>query len=338
MQNATLGAAIVILGGLLHGSFALPMKRLTRWKWENIWLVYSVVGLIIFPVLLAMATVPSLGEVYARSPGSVIVLVAIFGFGWGLGSTLFGLGISRVGMALGFSIILGITSSVGSLLPLLILNPEQLWTRKGACLSLGLAIAISGIIASARAGALREAELRTGTSTTAHTGFKTGLLICIASGVLSPMLNFGFVFGKPLQDAAVVLGARADLASNSIWAPALGAGFLANAGYAVYLLGRNHTWHVYRDAKATAGYWIGASVMGLLWFGGVSIYGMGAATMGPLGGVAGWPIFMSMVIVTANCLGALTGEWAGVSLRTRRISWFGIAILVAAIAVISLGN
>ncbi len=333
--QATLGAAIVVLGGLLHGSFALPMKRIHKWQWENTWLVYSVVATLLFPALLAFLSVPALLQVYETTSGSIIGLVALFGFGWGVGSTLFGLGISRVGMALGFAIVLGITSSLGSLLPLLITEPAALTTRRGLILLLGLVIVIAGIIACSVAGSLREKDQKGTTGGGAH--FGTGLLICIASGVLSPMLNFGFVFGKPIQDAAVALGARPDLAANALWAPAMAGGFFANAGYSIYLLGRNRTWSLFSAPASRGWYWVGACIMGVLWFGGVSIYGIGASTMGRLGGVLGWPVFMSMVIVTANVWGSVSGEWAGASTKARRTSWLGIAILVAAIIVISFG-
>lgn len=335
--QATLGAAIVVAGGLLHGSFALPLKRIQKWQWENTWLVYSIVATILFPIFLAFLTVPSLTTVYANSAASTIALVTFFGFGWGVGSTLFGQGIARVGMALGFAIVLGITSSLGSLLPLLILHPDQLATTKGLTLLIGLAIVIAGIIACAVAGAVREKDQKGTVAATTKGSYSAGLIICIASGILSPMLNFGFEFGGPIKEAATALGARSDLASNAMWAPAMAGGFLANAGYSIYLLGKNKTWGLYSAPGISAGYWLGAIVMGLLWFGGISIYGMGASTMGPLGGVLGWPVFMSMVIVTANVWGAVSGEWAGASNKAKRLSWLGIAILIAAIVVISVG-
>jgi len=335
-----LGALLAVLGGMLQGSFALPMKRLERrWRWENTWLIYSIVGLIVFPFILAYLTIPSLGRVYSAVPASAVALVAVFGFGWGLGSTLFGLGVSRVGMALAFAVILGITSSFGSLLPLLILNTGELWTHRGAMLLFALALAVVGIVLLAKAGAQRDKERSRAAGESASRGsFRTGLIICLAAGVLSPMLNFSFVFGKALQDAAVALGARPDLASNAIWAPALAAGFLPNALYPMLLLWKNKTWGNFTAPGVSAWYWLGAMLMGLLWYGGISLYGEGAAMMGPLGGVLGWPIFMSMNIIVGNVLGFLSGEWAGASTKTRSLSWSGIAILVAAIVVVALAS
>lgn len=331
-MNTIAAVALVLAGGMVHGSFALPMKRITRWKWENVWLVYSVVSMVLFPALLALATVPSLGQVYARTPAGILGMVAVFGFGWGVGATLFGLGIARVGMALGFSIILGVTSSLGSLLPLIVLNPEELWTRRGAMLLAGLALVVVGIVLCAIAGAMRDKA-----RPDSRGGFAAGLLICLASGVTSPMLNFGFVFGKPIQDLAASFGASPSLAANAIWAPALAAGFLANAGYTIYLLNRNRTWSLYGESGTPPGYWIGGAAMGIIWFGGLSVYGMGAAALGPLGGVVGWPVFIAMVILTANVLGAITREWEGASRRSLVYSWTGIAILILAILIISLG-
>ncbi|MBI4889131.1 MAG: hypothetical protein HY821_00810 [Acidobacteria bacterium] len=338
-QNASLAAALtVVVGGLLHGSFALPMKKIAKWKWENTWLVYSVAGLIVLPLALALATVPGLFGVYSGAAASTLAVIVLCGVGWGAGSTLFGLAIARVGMALAFAIILGITSSVGSLLPLLILSPGDLFTHRGQVLLGGLVLVIIGIVICSKAGAMREKNQNPEKAAGEKSGFGAGLLICLASGILSPALNFGFVFGKPVQDAAVAAGAKPDLAANAIWALALAGGFLVNAGYAVYLLGKNKTWSQFTAVGTPAGYWLGASLMGLLWYIGISIYGMGAAAMGPLGAVLGWPMFMSVVIIMANVLGALTGEWKGAGAGAVRTSWIGIAVLVAAIAVIAQAN
>ncbi|MGO9640345.1 MAG: L-rhamnose/proton symporter RhaT [Candidatus Acidiferrales bacterium] len=339
-SQAEMGALLVVLGGVLQGAFAVPMKGMGRWRWENTWLIYSIFAMVLFPLAVGVYTVPHLFSVFANTPAATVAAVALFGFGWGCGSTLFGLGISRVGMALGFAIILGMTSPLGSLLPLAILHPDQLWKPKGQHLIAGLGIVIVGIILCAIAGAKREREQKTAAAGAPEAGrerssFLAGLLICIASGILSPMLNFSFTFGTKLTDAAKLAGAGATSSANAIWVPALGAGFLANAAYCLYLLSRNRTWGEFRGEGIPYGYWLGAVAMGLMWYGGICVYGLGAAAMGSLGGIIGWPAFMATMIVTANVLGAITGEWKGASGASRAYSWLGIAVLVAAIYVIS---
>ena len=330
------GLAWVLLGGILNGSFVLPMKRTPGWRWENIWLPYSLVGMIVIPWGFAIATVPHLGDVYRHTSWSVLIKVMFFGFGWGIGSTLFGLGIDRVGMALGYSIVLGITASFGSLLPLGILHPERLLTREGYVLIAGMALVVLGLIFLSIAGQRRERERRNPTSQSTRSEFTLGMLICALSGIFSAMLNFSFVFGKELQDRSLGSVGTA-MSANPVWSLALSAGFLANAGYCGYLLSRNRTWHLFFQSETVA-YSSGAFTMGLLWFGGIAAYGVGAATLGPLGGVIGWPLLMAMTIIAANVWGTVTGEWTGASHRSYAYLWVGLAVLVLAICVISVGG
>lgn len=333
--NIGLAIGLVLLGGFLQGSFALPMKRMARWRWENTWLIYSVAGMLLLPWIMVFTTVPHFGKVLADAPGAAIAEVILFGFGWGVGSTLFGLGITRVGMALSFAIVLGITASLGSLLPLAVLHPDELFTPQGYLLIAGLVIVILGIVICAIAGHRRERELSSQTAQRGGAGFWLGLLICIFSGIFSAMLNFSFVFGKDLQQAARAAGASSAMSSNITWALALSAGFLANAGYCIYLLQKNHTWGVLTQADISANYWLGAVLMGIVWFFGIAFYGMGATDLGSLGAVLGWPVFMAMNITAANVWGAATGEWKGASRRTYSYSWTGVLVLLVAIYVIS---
>jgi len=78
--------------------------------------------------------------------------------------------------------------------------------------------------------------------------------------------------------------------------------------------------------------------MGLLCFGSFIIYGAGANALGPLGAVVGWPLFMSMSLITSNTLGWLSGEWRGAPAKAVRYAAAGIAVLIAAITVIAAGG
>lgn len=332
------GVGLVVLGGFLNGSFAFPMKRMPAWRWENTWLTYSLFGMVIVPWMFAVATTPSLIDVCLQTSWPTLIKVMVFGFGWGIGSTLFGLGIRRVGMALGFAIILGITASVGSLLPLTVLHPDQLWTRQGYALMAGLLLVISGVGLCSMAGRLRERERPVQAGDVGRQDFGLGLVICILSGIFSSMLNFSFVFGKELQQLTLAAGARPAMAANLIWAMGLSGGFVANLGYCGYLLRKNQTWRLFTARDVAAKYFLGGILMGLIWFSGIAVYGMGAARLGTLGGIVGWPLFMAMIIIAGNVWGAVTGEWAGASRSSYVYSWAGIAVLLLAIYVISLGG
>jgi L-rhamnose-H+ transport protein len=201
MNQALLwGIGMVTLAGILQGSFAAPMKRMPAWRWENSWLLFALSGLIIFPWIVNFATVPNVTRVYAGASPSVLIKVLLFGLLWGVGSTLFGLAIGRVEMA-----ILGITSSFGSLIPMAILHSEQLLAKRGLSLIAGTAVMVLGLVFLALAGRAREQDLGPGNGV--RSGFAFGLVLCIFSGIFSSMMNFSFVFGDELKVRALESGA-----------------------------------------------------------------------------------------------------------------------------------
>jgi L-rhamnose-H+ transport protein len=265
-----------------------------------------------------------------------LLQVALFGLGWGVGSVLFGLGVNRLGLAVGYGIILGLIAPIGTFLPLLVLHRERLWTLQGKALIAGTIVVIVGIVFLAVAGKRRERESST-LAPMVQSGFLLGLIICILAGIFSPMLNFSFVFGQELQNRALAAGAATNMATNAIWSLTLTAGFLVNAGYSVWLLQKNRTWSLFASAGGF-GHWIGGTLMGLICFGSFLVYGMGATALGPLGGIVGWPLFMSMSLITSNTIGALTGEWKGASRTSYSYSILGIALLIIAIVIISRGG
>ncbi len=334
-EPVMIGFALVVLAGLLNGSFAAPMKRMPAWRWENSWLLFAVTGLIIFPWIITLVTIPRVSAVYSGASGATLWKVVLFGIAWGVGSTLFGIGITRVGMALGFAIILGITASFGSLFPLAVLHPEELHSKRGEYLMIGTAIMIVGLLFLALAGKRRERDA--GASGTPRSGFALGLVICIFSGIFSSMLNFSFVFGDEIRIRALATGASNSMAANPIWSLTVTGGFLSNLVYCVYLLNKNKTWSVYCEGNPST-YWLLGGLTGLLWYGGVVAYGMGAASLGKLGGIVGWPVFMTLDIIAGIFWGAVTGEWKQASRRAVTYCWAGVGILVFAIVMISIGN
>jgi L-rhamnose-H+ transport protein len=61
------GILLAFVAGSISAFFSLPMRHMQKWAWENIWMVWSVVTLIIIPWRLAIETVPNLALVYAQA-------------------------------------------------------------------------------------------------------------------------------------------------------------------------------------------------------------------------------------------------------------------------------
>jgi L-rhamnose-H+ transport protein len=331
-ETAWIGMAMVLVGGAMTGSFALPMKVMRRWEWENTWLVYSVVGLLLLPWIAAFATCPSLGGALGATSAGTLWLTAFFGFGWGVANVLFGLSVGMIGMALTFAIVSGMSAAFGSLLPLILLTPERLGTTGSYMIFLGVALTVGGVAALGKAGRMREKAKQSAGS---PQSMRFGLLLCIVSGLLAPMLNFGFVFGASIASNAVKMGATQGNASNAIWAISLTGGFVANGGYAALKLFRSGAWVRYRKSGLE---WALGPLTGVLFTVGFLLYGRGATIMGDLGPSVGWPVFQATTILVSTRAGALSGEWRNSGARIMSITLMGLVLLVSAIVVLSVGN
>ena len=151
---------MVVVAGFLQGIFAVPMKYARKWRYENVWLAFTLMALVVFPWVFTLATVPHIAAIYRLTPTATFTAIVVFGLCWGIGSALTGLGLNMLGIGLGIVIILGISAAAGSLIPLLVLDPNAIHTHQGHLFLLGTSIMLLGIICGARAGFLRDASQR----------------------------------------------------------------------------------------------------------------------------------------------------------------------------------
>ena len=338
MSSLTVGVVLAIIAGIINGSFATPVKYAKVWKWENIWSVWAIFGMVIFPWLILFLTVPNPIGVYEQGGMKNVMMLVAFGVGFGLAQILFGLGIAAVGIALNFAIAIGISTAFGSLLPLIIKDREKLFTPQGHMLLLGVLLIVVGIVGCAIAGKMKDTHLgadeRPRESTAVHMSFKAGLIIVILAGIGSPLINFGLAFGDKLKEVAGVQGVSAGMQANVIWAPLNTAAFIPYIIYCIYLWKKNRTAGLF-TATGTGWNWVFGAVMGGLWFGSTVIYGVITAKLGKMGPILGWPLFMSAIIVTSNVVGLVTGEWKGSGSRALTSMLGSIAFLILGFGVLA---
>jgi len=337
-----IGILSSLFSGLLNGSFATPMKHMTKWRWENIWLIWAVWALVIVPFVIAYITIPDLLEVYRAVDPGVLLKTFLFGAGWGAGAITFGMGLYIVGLSLGFSIIMSVTAVTGSLIPMLIFSPETVSSSGGIVIILGMVFTIVGVAMCGKAGAIKDRESGTrATGTNISPRFMKGLIICLASGILNSMLNLSFVFGGPIAEAARGFLSDSALvnfrASNSIWVLALAGGFLTNFIYCGGCLVIKGSWRNYFQPQ-TGIYWFYAFLMGTLWMTGVGLYGAGASSLGKLGATVAWIILMATTVIVGNIWGILSGEWRGAPKKSYFFMRLGLVFLIISIVLVSIGN
>ncbi len=342
MSEVSIGILLAALAGILNGSFAAPTKYARKWNWENIWAVWAVVGMLLFPWFLVFVTVPHVASFYADASAHTMWLVIIFGVGFGLAQIFFGLGIAAIGISLNFAIAIGLSTALGSIVPLVFLQPQTIPTPKGETIFLGVGLVLVGIVLCAVAGREKEKEVQTAPQAELKEGekrisFKTGLIICIMAGLGSPLINFGLAFGTPLTKRALQLGVSTASQANVIWAPLVSASLVPYLIYCIYLWGKNRSFHRY-SLPGTGAYWIFGAVMGVLWFGSTAIYGAAASHLQAIGPILGWPLFMSSIIITSNIWGFATGEWKGTTRKPRSIILSGIFVLILGFVALAIAS
>lgn len=335
MHEATLGLLMILLAGAMNGSFAVPMKLTRRWAWENTWLMWTIYALFMLPPLLAFVTIPDMMAVYKQAGLGVVAAVAACGAGWGISVIFFGLSVEAVGVALSFSIMLGLSAAVGSLIPLLSLHADKIATPEGMTVFAGLALVLIGVGVCAVAGKHRETALGVGVA--GKPSLVKGLMFCVLGGVGSGMVNLGLAFGGPILTAAQAHGASSASSPNAAFLPLMIAGGVPSFLYCLYLIRKNRNAGQFRG-EGTSLYWLLTALMGFLWFGSTILYGAATTNLGQLGVILGWPLFMSAIVITAALWGAISGEWRGSGNKPRIVMTCGVGILVVAIFVLSLAG
>jgi len=317
----------------------LPMKYARHWKWENTWLVFSIVGIFFLPWFMAFRFVPHLAEVYQSVPTRVLVLAVMFGFLWGIAQVTYGLSLKAVGLAVAVAIVSGLACLSGALVPLLVLNPADLLRARGVFLLCSMPILFLGLRIYGVAGRSREKEQQTGNPTEVSQGanFKTGLALCIFTGVFASCFNLGFAFSGDIIRKSIESGAWAATGGYGVWSLVLGAGFFPNLFYCLYRLLRNRTFTAFLQKDWLRETLLAVS-MAVVWMSGLLLYGAGATLAGKYGTSVGFTLFVAMSVLSSTVLGVLTGEWKSTSARTRKLLATGVAQILISVVVLNLGG
>lgn len=331
----TIALLLTLMAGAMGGSFALPMRYMRKWAWENIWTVWSVVALILLPWALALITIPHLTSVYDAAGARDLLLIGALGLLWGIAGLLFGLGVDLVGMSLTFAVVNGLSSAIGSWVPLAVQHPKDIVSLGGMIVSLGVLGVVGGVVICSWAGHLRSqrSENHKAIRTTCRSTFWRGLGVVIISGLLAPCLNLGFAFGQKISAEAMTAGASRSASTNAVLVIVLTAGFVSNIAYCFYRLIRNRSTHLFKIPESRK-YLLLGTIMGALWFLSFAVYGSAISFYGEYGTVVGWPTLMAVMTIVSSLWDVGNGQW---SKRPLSLMALGVVVLISAVGVISYG-
>jgi len=326
------GLILVVLAGLLQGSFILPMTLTRAWKWEHTWAAFSLLGMLIFNWAIGLSVLPHLADAIRLCPPDSIRILLLLGACWGAGAVLFGLGMERLGMAVGYPVIMGLILSLGALIPLIQSGASELFTQSGVLLLTGLCAVLLGIVLCSWAAARKDRDDPHGHSSATA----AGLTIAIFAGVLSCLPNVGLNNEAALTASAIRQGAAPGMAANAAWVVQFTAGFAVNFLYCVFMAIKRRNLGLVRLESIRNLALVAA--MALMWIGSFYFYGMGAARMGRWGAIAGWPIFISLSILVGNLWGISRGEWRSALPRARTQLNRGLIAVLVAVVIFALSS
>ena len=334
MHGPFLGFALVLIAALAGGALAVPLKRRRSFELENIYVPCTLVMMLLLPVAMAALVMPNWMEAVHAAGAGALWSGAAYGLGWGIGSILFGYGVTMAGMSVGFATIMGINTAVGSLLPFIVQSRADLFTPGGWVILLGIAGCVAGVVVCGQAGFLRERTAGTGGE---RRGFRGALLVCVASGVLSACANLGFAFTSRVGEEAQKLGASPVFSTLASWMPVFWGATISLLLWFGGLQIKRGTWRKNFGPDAAFD-WLNGALMGVIWFVATIPYGMGAYYLGRLGTSVGWAVYMAFTLLVANLFGFISREWTGAPRHARRTLFAGLSVLIFAIAVLAIGN
>lgn len=336
-MSALLGISSAVISGAFDGSYGVVMKVTKRWEWENIWLLFSIAALGVFPVILALFAGVDLRAIYFEVPVSTLLRTFFLGVGWGIGSVFFGLGLYLLGQSIAYTVMMGIIAVGGALIPMLSTDPTSVNTKGGLVILLSLAVTIVGVYFCGIAGKLRDDHFH---DVSKGKSFAAAFLVCLGGGIFSSMFNLAFHYGAPIAAvAASQLGESSTSfrANSPIWVLAMLGGFVPNLIYCCYQLTRKETWGRFCQPQVGR-YWAAAILMGALFAAGITFYGVGASNLGKLGTTVAWLLYVATGILVANVWGVICGEWLGAPTAAVKRMKLGSFVLVLSIVLVSYGN
>lgn len=343
VPNPILGTGLHALGGIAASACYTPSNKLKNWSWETFWLVQSLFAWIVMPILLGIFTVPNFFDILSNAQPDVVLGAFLLGAVYGFGGMAFGLSIKHIGYSLTYTISIGISAALGTIIPLLLKGTlvEYFSGPGSSIIIIGMLVSVVGVALCGWAGFCKEKDLRGLNNGQKQFKMLGGLLLALFSGVLSAVFNISLEYGQPISDVAAQQGAgvfegnakmivstSGCFVVNIIWFLVVSIKqkslkeFTSKSGISFSVRCRNFGW---------------SALAGMLWCTQFFFYGLGHVHMGKFQFIS-WVLHMSMLIFFSFIVGLLLKEWKNVTRRTYLILLLGLIVLVASFVIMTTGS
>jgi L-rhamnose-H+ transport protein len=333
-----LGIGFHATGAVLAANCYAPQKYIRKWPWEIFWMTQAAWCWLLWPIIGALATIPHLATVLAEAPTDRMLFAFLMGVAYGVGGTAFNISIRYIGFALTYTIAVGLSSVLGTLIPPLVRGEfAGILHRAGSVWVLsGVAAGALGIAVCGVAGRMKERNLEAATGKLGEFSLSKGLALSLVAGVLSGVYGMALEVAAPVADIAEKHGAGIWKGNVSYLFVNTGA-FVTAFLYSLYLARRNRTLSALSAPRSASNY-ILAMLTGTLWYGQFFFYNLGHVRLGPQYAFSSWAIHMILLVLLSNLTALVFREWKSCSRATHLIMVLGILVLCAAVLMLTYGN
>jgi len=341
--NPILGTGVFLLGGVAAALYLLPFRAVRGWAYEKGWLVSVLAGWFVFPIVFDLCVVPDVLAVIGSDGLGTVFRTVGFGALWGIGALCWALMVRYLGVGLGLAIGAGLCAATGTLLPPIVSgHAADLVATSGARLVLGgVGASLAGIVFVGAAGVFKEREMsdEAKRKAVAEYDFKKGLVTAVIAGFASAGINFGLQGAPAWEAAALAQGVNPLWAGMPVLTVTLWGGVLVQVVWVAWKTFANRGAAMPEPSERWRG-WANAGLSASVGLVGVMQFftqKVGEPLMGPMRYIS-FAVLMASAIFFSTAVGLLLGEWRGTGLRTRGVLAAGIALLLTAFAMISLGS
>lgn len=341
--NPIVGTGLHALGGMSAATCYTPYPRTRKWSWGSFWLVQACFAWLIMPLVIGVLTVPGYFSILAEAPAGVIRGAFILGAVYGFGGMCFGLAINKIGYSLTYTIAIGISAVLGTLVPLMVYGGlVEYFTRPGSNIVIvGMLMSIAGVALSGWAGFKKEKDLSRLENNSQNFDMSGGLVLAVIAGLLSAVFNISLEHGQPIADMAAERGAGI-YEGNAKYLVSTSGCLLVNFTWFLVLGIRQKTLREFIPGSVVSGRQLlknfgWSAFAGSLWFMQFFFYGLGHVWMGNFRFIS-WVLHMSMLIFFSYIVGVIMKEWAKVSSRTYLVLIIALIILILSFVVMTWGS
>lgn len=342
-SNPIFGTGLHAIGGISASTCYLPNTQTRKWSWGTFWLVQALFAWIIMPALVGWLTIPSFFTILYEAPSKPFWTAFLLGAAYGFGGMSFGKAINHIGYSLTYTLAIGISAVLGTILPMVILGGIGTYFSKpgGGIVLSGMILSVIGVILCGWSGFNKEKDLNSIADRQTSFNMTVGLFLTIIAGVLSGVFNLSLEYGQPVSDMAAQRGAVIFQGNAKLIISTSGC-FVVNFIWFIVAGIRNGTLHEFFPGEGLSRRqilrnWIWSSVAGTLWCLQFFFYGLGHVKMGNFQ-FASWVLHMSMLIFFSYIVGILMKEWKQVKPKTNFILIIGLLTLIISFCITSYGS